>query len=73
MGETKTAKRNRHIYADGVEIKTTNVGEIYTELTAFERVGAKYHIAISWNKIIILVREKAKRPENSKNATRGNT
>ena len=64
------SKRDRHIYAEDMEIRTTNVGEIYPEIAAFERVGAKHHIEINWNKIIILAIEKTKHPENSKNASR---
>ena len=56
MGKTKTIQRDRHIYADDVKIKTTNVDGIYAKLSTFGDIGEKYHIEIKWDKIISMER-----------------
>ena len=67
---THAIKSDRHIYADGLGIKTTILNAIRTNLTAFGEVGTKYHIKINRGEIVILARRKIKRPENCKKRLR---
>ena len=45
--QTEKRERDRHIYDDDLKIQTTNINEIYPELTAFGEVGATYQIEIN--------------------------
>ena len=69
----KAEKSDGRIYADDLKIKTTNLNEIYSKLTALEGDWGRYRIEVNWIKIVILVRKKIKRPENPKNCSLWNT
>ena len=68
----KPRKRDRHNYADGQGIKTTNINEISPQLTASVEVGAKYNIGINWG-ISILAKTKDKAPREPLKRLPGNT
>ena len=51
-------KRDRRIYSDDIEIKTTKPDEIYPELTTFGKTGGGYRIEINWVAIVRLVRNR---------------